>query len=274
MTRWLVNGRPDGLVPADDRGVLYGDGLFETIRFHRGRAPLWALHMDRLRRGCRLLDLPQPDAALLEAECREVAMHEGDCAVRITWTRGRGGRAYVPPANADPTRIVMRRELPADLDHQQARGIELVSVQMDLPVFGPLNGLKHLNRLPQVLLGAHCARVGVHEALVVDGQGRWIEALTGNLVVERDGRLLEPEPHPAAVTGVGLSWLRGVAGHRLERIEFRSGDLRSDDAIWVLNSVLGIRPVAQLDGQKRTTGSTLAAWQAKWRDAVESENLS
>jgi branched-subunit amino acid aminotransferase/4-amino-4-deoxychorismate lyase len=65
-----------------------------------------------------------------------------------------------------------------------------------------------------------------------------------------------------------------VAGHRLERIEFRSGDLRSDDAIWVLNSVLGIRPVAQLDGQKRTTGSTLAAWQAKWRDAVESENLS
>lgn len=271
MTSLLVNGIPDGRVPADDRGLLYGDGVFETIRFHRGRAPLWPLHMERLRRGCRALELPVPDLAQLEDECHHVATEEHDCAVRVTWTRGRGGRAYLPPEVVEPTRIVMRRALPVDLDEQRRHGIDLVTVPIDLPVFGPLVGLKHLNRLPQVLLGAACRRADAQEVLVVDAEGCWVEALTGNLVVEREGHLLEPGPHPAAVEGVGLAWLRGVAGDRLQRHDFHADDLRPDDAIWVLNSVTGIRPVARLDGRKRPLGSTLAAWQSRWRDAVETE---
>jgi 4-amino-4-deoxychorismate lyase len=269
MTGLLVNGEPDGGIPADDRGLLYGDGLFETVRFHRGRAPLWSLHMDRLRRGCAALDLPDPDPEQLLAECFSVAGADGDCAVRITWTRGRGGRAYVPPRDPRPTRIVMRRELPADLEIQRSQGIGLVTVPIDLPVFEPLRGLKHLNRLPQVLLGARAAQAGVQEVLVVDGAGRWIEALTGNLVVERDGHLFEPEFHPAAVEGVGLRWLRDQAGERLRSAGFSAHELRSSDAIWVLNSVLGIRPVAFLDGRPRPSGSTLSVWQERWRSAVE-----
>lgn len=271
MTDLLVNGSPDGRIPADDRGLLYGDGVFETIRFQQGRAPLWHLHMERLQRACRALELPLPDLAQLEEECRAVATKQGACAIRVTWTRGRGGRAYIPPEVCEPTRIVMRRDLPGDLERQLREGIDLVTVHVDLPRFAPLQGVKHLNRLPQVLLGAHGRRAGVQEVLTIDSDGRWIEALTGNLVIERQGALLEPRLHPAAVEGVGLAWLRGCAGDRLNIVDFHAEELRPDDAIWVLNSVLGIRPVAHLDGQKRTAGSTLLAWQARWREAVETD---
>jgi 4-amino-4-deoxychorismate lyase len=265
----LVNGRATGVVPADDRGLLYGDGLFETVGFHRGRAALWDLHMARLERGCETLALPCPDPDRLLHEGRAVADGFERCAVRITWTRGRGGRAYVPPARPDPTRIVMRRELPEDLDRQRENGIDLVTVRADLPTTAPLAGLKHLNRLPQVLIGARCAEAGVPEALVVDAGGRLVEALTGNLVIERRDRLITPAPHPGAVEGVGLGWLKSVAGSALEFVELEAGRLAPDDAIWVINSVLGIRPVARLDGAPRPLGQTLRHWQQRWNEAIE-----
>ena len=269
MSAILVNGRPSDVVPADDRGLLYGDGLFETVGFHRGRAPLWDLHMARLLRGCAALDLPRPDSdRLLEEACR-VAAGIDHCAVRITWTRGRGGRAYVPPERPDPTRIVMRRALPGDLAQQRESGIDLVTVRVDLPKMDALTGLKHLNRLPQVLIGARCAEAGVPEALVVDGRGRLVEALTGNLLIERTDRLLAPTLHPGAVEGVGLGWLKSMAGPALETVDLEVEGLQPDDAIWVLNSVLGIRPVARLDGAVRPPGRTLRRWQQRWVEAIE-----
>ncbi|NKI34483.1 aminodeoxychorismate lyase [Wenzhouxiangella sp. XN79A] len=269
MSAIRVNGRPSDVVPADDRGLLYGDGLFETVAFHHGRARLWALHMDRLMRGCAALDLPLPDSDRLLDDGRAVAEGRARCAVRITWTRGRGGRAYVPPDRPLPTSIVMQRPLPDDLDMQREAGIDLITVRTELPSGGPLGGLKHLNRLPQVLIGAQCRAAGVPEALVVDRDGCLVEALTGNLVIERDGRLIAPGPHPAAVDGVGLAWLRAAAGDALEQAGFRTDQLQPDDAIWVLNSVAGIRPVARLDGAARPTGRTLRAWQRRWAEDVE-----
>jgi len=269
MSVILVNGRASDVVPADDRGLLYGDGLFETVGFHRGRAPLWNLHMERLLRGCEALALPTPDPGQLLADGQAVAAGFDRCAVRFTWTRGRGGRAYVPPERPEPTRIVMRRALPEDLDRQHDSGIDLVTVRTDLPTAAPLAGLKHLNRLPQVLIGARCAEAGVPEALVVDAAGRLVEALTGNLVIEREGRLIAPGPHPGAVEGVGLAWLESVAGATLKTVEFEVEHLRPDDAIWVLNSVLGIRPVARLDGVIRPLGRTLRRWQRRWNEAIE-----
>lgn len=268
MTAVLVNGQPTHLVPADDRGLLYGDGVFETIAFHAGRATLWDLHMARLMRGCAALGLPEPDTDLLLGDARAVAGQAESCVVRLTWTRGQGGRAYIPPADPAPNRIVMRRAWPDGLDAQHRDGIDLVTVRADLPSADALAGLKHLNRLPQVLIGSACREAGVTEALVVDSEGWVVEALTGNLVIERDGHLLGPGPHPAAVEGVGLAWLRDAADGAFEEVDFRAAELRSSDAIWVLNSVVGIRPVARLDGMARPPGELLRGWQRRWAAAV------
>lgn len=281
MTRARINGRPASAIPADDRGLLYGDGLFETVAFHRGRSVLWPLHMERLAEGCRRLGLPMPDPDRLHEEALEVIGGEAHAAVRITLTRGSGGRAYRPPTEAEPNRIVAARALPADLERQRSDGIAMITAPFRLPTqallhvpateagVDPLAGMKHLNRLPQVLIGAACRDAGVEEALVLDQANRLVEALAGNLVIERKGRLVAPGPHPWAVAGVGLAWLRREAGAELEERPFGRAELEPGDAIWVLNSVQGIRPVVRLDGEAREPGRTLHDWQRRWVELVE-----
>lgn len=269
MTAMLINGRPDTRIDASDRGLLYGDGLFETIAFHHGRSALWPLHMARLTDGCARLDLPMPEIELLVAECRQLVGRKTRAVVRVTLTRGSGGRAYVPPRTATPTRILMRREFPAGLEQLRTCGIGMVTSAIRLRA-GVLAGLKHLNRLEQVLIGRECLDGDADEALVLDPDDALVEALTGNLVIVRGGELIAPGPHPAAVAGVGLAWLRQVASGRLEERPMGLHELRSDDAIWVINSVSGIRPVARLDGRDRPLGAGLADWQRRWAGDVES----
>src|SRR6056297_1735643 len=220
MTRWLVNGEPDALIAPTDRGLLYGDGLFETILFHRGRSALWSLHMARLVDGCRGLALPQPDVDLLAAECHELLGNGNSAVIRIAITRGSGGR-------------------------------------------------KHMNRLEQVLIAEECARRGADEALVLDSAGMIVEGLAGNIVVVRDGRLIAPGPHPAAVAGVGLEWLRRRAGSDLEERPFGAAELTRDDALWVINSVRGPCPVRTLDGRALVRDERIPDWRQRWQKEVE-----
>lgn len=270
MSSVLINGLASDRLPVDDRGFLYGDGLFETVAFHRGTAALWRLHMARLLEGCRVLDLPDPDIDQLDVECRALVEGHDRAVVRITWTRGSGGRAYVPPESAAPNRIVQRRAWPESIRQQRRDGIAMITSPIALNDPGPLAGLKHLNRLPQVLIGRACREAGAQEALVLDSSGRMVEALTGNLVIEREGGLIAPGPHPGAVAGVGLAWLRETAKGTLDERPMDVTELRESDAIWVINSVQGVRPVTILDGSARPSGARLREWQDRWSGAVES----
>ena len=95
MSRWLVNGVPGALILPDDRGVLYGDGLFETVAFHNGRSALWPLHMARLTEGCRRLGLPLPDAQLLAEESQSLLDGRSRAVIRLGITRGvAAGRTF------------------------------------------------------------------------------------------------------------------------------------------------------------------------------------
>lgn len=268
MTRWLVNGKPDALVAPVDRGLLYGDGVFETIAFHHGRSALWPLHMSRLVEGCRRLALPRPDTDLLAAECHELLGNGSSAVVRISITRGSGGRGYFPPESPEPTRILMRRALPARLDAQRASGIDMITstVRLDRNVLG---GLKHMNRLEQVLIAQECAGRESAEALVLDSDGMIVEGLVGNIVVVRDDRLIAPGPHPAAVAGVGLEWLRRHPDSELEERPFAAAELTGKDALWVINSVRGPCPVRSLDGRVPGRDGLIREWQQRWQKEVE-----
>jgi len=276
MTRWLVNGEPDALVAPTDRGLLYGDGLFETIAFHQGRSRLWSLHMARLIDGCRSLGLPPPDSDLLAAECHRLLGDGASAVIRIAVTRGSGGQAYFPPASPEATRILMRRELPPHLQSMRAFGLAMhtSSIQMNGGLNDGLTGislgsLKHLNRLSQVMIAAECAAHSAAEALVVDSTGLIIEGLAGNIIVVRGNRLIAPGPHPAAVAGVGLEWLRRHPDSALEERPFAAAELAGDDALWVINSVRGPCPVCSLDGRALVRDGRIDEWQQRWREEVE-----
>ena len=273
MSRWLVNGVPDGLVSPDDRGLLYGDGLFETVAFHNGRSALWPLHMARLAEGCRRLGLPPPDADLLAEESRALLDGCSRAVIRLGLTRGRGGRAYFPPAQPEPTRILIMRDFPEDFVAQRERGLAMHTSTVRLPAGAPatdhLGGIKHSNRLDQVLIASGCSDYGAEEALVLDADGMIVEGLAGNLVVVRDRQMIAPGPHPAAVAGVALEWLRRAAGPDLLERPFAAAELGRDDALWVINSVQGPRRVCTLDGHGLATDELLGKWRQRWREEIE-----
>ncbi|MDT8450411.1 MAG: aminodeoxychorismate lyase [Wenzhouxiangellaceae bacterium] len=265
----LVDGQPDGQVPAGDRGVLFGDGLFETMAFHHGQCRLWPLHMARLEHGCRVLGLPLQERALLADECRRVAAGEPHCVVRLTLTRGSGGAGYFPPSAPEVTRIVQRRPFPAGIERLRREGLRMATSSIRLPAIDKLAGLKHLNRLAQVMIARECAQRGADEALVLDPDGVIVEGLHGNVVVERDGGLVAPGPHPAAVAGVGLEWLRRSAGDALRERAMKASELMPGDSVWVLNSVRGLCPVAVLDKRPLNVGRAGGEWQARWFEEIE-----
>lgn len=268
MVDCLVNGRESARISVADRGLRYGDGLFETLGCFGGRCPLWSLHLERLERGCRSLDLPAPDPEALAADRDRLTDGNPDCVLRIVWTRGAGGQGYAPSSKTEPTRVVQRLPLPADLRDQQENGIPAIRCNTRLAWQPALAGLKHLNRLEQVLAAAECARAGVPEGVIRDTSGRVIEAVTGNLLLVIDDDLITPNLDACGVRGVGLTWLMNQGAVAVDERDVDPADLDRADEILVINSVRGIRPVIRLGERTLAPGPVGLALRARWRQIL------
>jgi len=272
MVEALVNGEPTDTVPIDDRGLLYGDHLFETIAFIAGQAPLWDLHMARLVRDAQRLLIPPPDCEQLAAECARVVASKSPCVVRITLTRGSGGRAYRPLEQPVPRRILVRRPWPGTIDAARAQGIVLQTSPVRLAIGGDLAGIKHGNRLEQVLAAEHARRAGVDEAVLLDVDGRLVEAIAGNLVLIIDGEAVTPDLSGAGVAGVGLRALREWLGVGISVTQLDADSLRQAQRLMVINSVTGIRPVRVLDDRTLAIDGPCRRWQRLWDQLFECDD--
>ena len=127
---------------------------------------------------------------------RRLVDGERHAVVRLTITRGSGGRAYQPLVDPAPRRILMRRPWPSGLEVARRAGIVMQTSPVRLAVGGPLAGIKHGNRLEQVLAAEHARRAGVDEAVLLDSSGRLVEAIAGNVVLVVDGEALTPPCPP------------------------------------------------------------------------------
>ncbi|HWN06548.1 MAG TPA: aminotransferase class IV, partial [Steroidobacteraceae bacterium] len=142
MTRVLVNGRAGEALDPLDRGLLYGDGLFETIAIVGGRPRFLDWHFERLAGGARALGFPAPDLDALRGDITRVAT-ESQCVVKIVLTRGPGERGYRPPRDPRPTRIVSVSSWPAWPAETATAGIRLGWCRTRLARNGALAGHKH-----------------------------------------------------------------------------------------------------------------------------------
>lgn len=264
MPEVLVNGRPADRVSADDRGLLYGDHLFETVAFVAGRAPLWDWHMARLQHDAVRLLMPPPDGEVLADECRRLLDDTPRAVVRMTITRGSGGRAYEPPTQPRPRRILMRRPWPGAIDRQRRMGLAVGTSPVRLASGSTLAGIKHGNRLEQVLAAERAHHEGLDEALLFDAEDGLIEAIAGNVVVGLDDRAVTPDTSRAGVTGVGLAWLRAQQGVNIETATLGADELTRSSWAVVINSVAGIRPIATLDGRRLAIADECRRWQKLW----------
>ena len=261
----LVNGQPQDSVSALDRGLTYGDGLFETIRFVGGQAPLWVRHMQRLLSGCERLRMQAPDPQQLWQEALQANLGLAHSVLRITLTRGVGERGYAPPAITTTTRIVAAFPMPALSAAIYHDGIRLHLCQTTLADQPLLAGIKHLNRLEQVLARAEWNDPSVVEGLVCDQHGHVISATAANLFAVVDGVTVTPAVDRCGVAGVA----RAAVLDALPACQVRdlplAECLRATE-LFLSSSIRGILPVQAAGDTVYAPGPVTRAMQRYWRD--------
>lgn len=264
VARVLVDGAPADTVSVFDRGLSYGDGLFETIRFVHGLAPLWARHMQRLRDGCRRLAMPAPDTDRLLRETLVVSRGLEHAVVRITLTRGTGARGYAPPDAPQSTRIVAGFDAPAMHGDAYTRGIRVRWCDTRLGLQPLLAGMKHLNRLEQVLARSEWSDASIPEGLLLDLDGNIISATMANLFAVIDGALVTPSVECCGVAGVARAEV--LAAYPDTRVmPLRPDQLAHADEVFLSSSVRGILPVQAVGDTVYVPGPVTRALQQHWR---------
>jgi 4-amino-4-deoxychorismate lyase len=263
--RVLVNGEPVDQVSAQDRGLAYGDGLFESIRLVAGLAPLWHRHMQRLSESCARLGMPLPDPAQLWREVARVTRDMPQSVVRITWTRGAGERGYAPPAVPTPTRVVAAFAPLLSAAQVCEQGLRLRVCDLRLAEQPLLAGMKHLNRLEQVLARAEWHDPAIAEGLLCNSHGRVICATMANVFAVIDGQLLTPAVDRCGVAGVARAEVLAVCPQATVA-ELTLDALRSASEIFLSSSVRGILPVQSLGERHYAPGETTRQLQQHWRN--------
>lgn len=263
--RVLVNGAAAEQVSALDRGLAYGDGLFESIRLVGSVAPLWSRHMQRLGEGCHRLRMPAPDAGQLWREVLQVSQAMPQSVVRITLTRGLGQRGYAPPVVVQPTRVVAAFAPPVAIGDAHERGVRMRLCSLRLAEQPLLAGIKHLNRLEQVLARAEWQDPAIAEGVLRDGHDRVISATMANLFAVVDGQLLTPALDRCGVAGVARAEvLSAVPQARVAELTLDA--LLGATEVFLSSSVRGILPVQSLAERVYEPGALSRQLQQHWRN--------
>jgi aminodeoxychorismate lyase len=255
----LLNGRfvPErrAVVSVFDRGFLYGDGLFETLRVRRGQPLFWEPHLDRFRAGAEVLRIrfPVPPGRLLVG-ARELIRRnrQPDGVLRLQLSRGPGVRGYSPRGATRPMLVMSTHpapRLPAILPPRW----RLMTSVWKMPAQDPITPMKTCNRLPFILARADAEAAGFDEALMLNTNGEAIGAAAGNLFWIEDGVVCTPSLEEGPLAGVTrrlVLRLCAALGLRTAERTATPEELRRRPGVFLTQTVWGIIEVAELDGSR------------------------
>jgi 4-amino-4-deoxychorismate lyase len=252
----LVNGVEFSSISVSDRGLAYGDGLFETLRVRDKKIPLWSYHQGRLESGCQRLGI-KLDLKTLESELQQLLDGIGrpgypatrDQLIKIIVTRGPGQRGYSPEGANNPTRILFHSEYSAAGPDYYQSGVAVRICSTPLALNPSLAGIKHLNRLEQVLARSEWSGSDYAEGLMCDIQGAAVDGTMSNFIVVKNGQLYAPELSQAGVEGVMRRYIFEHAnslGLIFHIKKLTLDELFSADEIFICNSVFGVWPLRSL----------------------------
>lgn len=247
----LINGKPEQ-TPAIDRGLLYGDGVFETLRLVDGRAPLWSRHWRRLCRGMALLSMPYSAhlAHFIGQQLRQLQPCE---MARVTVTRVNQGRGYAPMQA--PIKVIVQGFAQAPATPVK----RLQRIQHRLAEQPALVACKHLNRLDQVIAAAEIQRP-FDDGIMLDQQGNVTCSTVGNVFLWDGHQLVTPLLDVAGIQGVMRDLVIDCANKLNLTLSVRrvsEQDMYNAQRVWVSNAVRGLTPVVQLQHQHYDTGPVL-----------------
>jgi 4-amino-4-deoxychorismate lyase len=252
-----IDGCAGEAVPALDRGLHYGDGLFETIACEGGHAQLLARHLARLRRGCERLALPAPDEGTLRAEIAAALAQAPRAVLKLILTRGSAmTRGYACREKQPARRILLRYPAPA-ADPAALAGVRVRLGTLRLGENPALAGLKHLNRLEQVLARREWSDVQIAESLLFSQSGALVSGTMSNVFLVRGGVLSTPRLDRCGVEGImraTVLQLASAAGIDCREAQLGSADLAQAEEIFLTNALIGVRPVRELAGRTLVVG--------------------
>lgn len=262
----LVNGAPGSSISIRDRGLLYGDGVFRTLRIIRGKALHWSLHYQKLHSDCTALGITCPDEAELCAELDKVLAQHPDGVVKLIVTRGEGGRGYSPCGDKAPTRIWDFFPAPDYSPEWATQGVKVRVCNLRLSAQPLLAGVKHLNRLENVLAAAELDQLPLQgeqaaEGLMRDADGNLIEGTRSNLFLVIQGRLVTPDLSRCGVAGIQRGRVMAWSQQQGVALQVRAVTLDEAlhaDELFIVNSVIGLWPIREL-GQRQWKHFPLAA---------------
>ncbi len=257
----LINGAPDDNIPVTDRGLLYGDGVFETIAIISGSALNFDAHLARLSEGCRRLGIFAPAHEVLRDEADRLA---GDCpcgVLKIIVTRGGGGRGYRPNPKMPVTRILMLQPAPDYPSENRTRGVVVGICNTRIADQVELAGIKHLNRLPQILARSEPGQDKFSESLMLDARGRLAEGSMSNLFMFRGQTLVTPPLATLGVAGTVRQVILEIApelGWTTLLEEISVEELYAADEAFLSNSLIGIWPLRAIENTTLNSGKRSA----------------
>lgn len=248
----LVNGEFGNLISIRDRGLLYGDGVFRTLRVSDGKPQHWSLHYQKLQHDCTALGISCPDFAVLSEELARLLLSHPDAVYKLIVTRGLAVRGYAPVPGAVHTHIWDISPLPEYPSIWAEQGVILCLCDLRLSQQPRLAGIKHLNRLENVLAASEFSMSDAAEGLLLDVQGNVIEGTRSNAFVVSGDKLITPDLSRCGVAGVQRDRIMACAQKIGMMVEVRDvilDELRAADEVFLTNSVFGLWPVARFEQQ-------------------------
>jgi 4-amino-4-deoxychorismate lyase len=246
----FVNGEENENIKASDRGFQYGDGLFETIEVQDGKPLFLGQHLSRLIKSCKRLKIPEPDADELTRNVIRVCKNTAHAVLKIIITRGMGQRGYFQPNPIIPTQVISINPYPEFASEFSSLGVNLRFCETRLSLNPSLAGMKHLNRLEQILARAEWDDAAIHEGIMLDMQDRVIEGTMTNLFYVKNNIVYTAKLSYSGVAGIMREIIMELlAENNQPAIEhdFDKTNLLSADEVFICNSIIGIWPVNTIE---------------------------
>jgi 4-amino-4-deoxychorismate lyase len=246
----LINGKETDQISFLDRGLQYGDGLFETIAVEEGELLCWDDHFYRLQQGCERLNILSPDQNILKAETSQL-VDSVDCGIiKIIVTRGQGHRGYSTAGTTEPTRIVSLFPWPEYSNENSTSGINVRVCDYRYAQNPVLAGIKHLNRLEQILARSEWDDDSIAEGIVLDQMNNVIEGTMSNLFYVTNKSLNTPDLSYSGVEGIIRNKIIEIAPSIDIDINIKKTsleELKNADEIFMCNSIIGLWPVKAIN---------------------------
>lgn len=251
----LINGSFDQTISAIDRGFSYGDGVFRTMKIKDGQPVSWPFHYQKLVADCAVIGIVCPSAELLMSDIQQLfpidQFDQGQVYVaKIIITRGEGERGYAPPAVTIPTRVLIKSAMPTYAESHYSNGVRLRLCDTRLALQPKLAGIKHLNRLENVLARTEWRDESIFDGVMLDTNDHVIECTMSNIFIRVDHHLYTPDLKQCGVAGItrhAIMGLGNLLGLICSETKLTVTDLLNADEVLICNSLYGAFQVTALE---------------------------